>query len=152
MPRSDRLSECGIQLLQEKHLAILSTLMRDGSPQSTPVWIDVEPDGSHILINTVEGHLKQRNIDRDPRVAVTVVDSQNPFRSVVVRGSVVEQRGPEQGANDHINQLAQKYTGRERYTLREGERRVILRIKPTHVRESGGGGGGGWRARQTTDS
>jgi PPOX class probable F420-dependent enzyme len=151
MPRADRLSPQGVQLLQEKHIAILSTVMRDGSPQATPVWVDVEPDGSHILINTVEGHLKAHNIDRDPRVAVTVVDSENHFRTVVVRGTVVERRGPEQGANEHIDFLAQKYTGRERYVLRDGERRVILRIKPTHVRESGGGGGAGWRERQRVE-
>src|SRR5712691_10161793 len=101
MPRGDRLSPSGVKLLQEKQLAILSTIMRDGSPQATPVWVDVEPDGAHILINTVVGHLKARNIERDPRVAVTVVDGQNPFRSVVVRGTIVEQVGHEEGASDH---------------------------------------------------
>src|SRR5262245_46996783 len=79
MPRADRLSPGGVKLLQEKHLAIIATVMPDGSPQTTPVWVDVEPDGSHILINTVTGHLKANNINRDPRVAVTVVDSQNPW-------------------------------------------------------------------------
>ena len=124
--------------------------MRDGSPQATPVWVDVEPDGSHILINTVEGHIKKNNIDRDPRVAVTVIDSQNPYRTVLVRGTVVEQRGPDQGANDHINRLSKKYTGRDQYVLHEGERRVILRIKPTHVREPGGRGDISWRARNAS--
>lgn len=124
--------------------------MHDGSPQATPVWVDVEPDGTHILINTVEGHLKANNIDRDPRVAVTVVDAQNPFRSVVVRGTIVEQRGPDQGANDHIDMLAKKYMGRDRYSLREGETRVILRIKPTHVLERGAEGESRWRSRMTT--
>ena len=115
-----------------------------------PVWVDVEPDGSHVLINTVLGHIKQKNVVRDPRVSVTVVDSNNPWRTVVVRGTVVEQRGPEQGANEHINKLAQKYMGREQYTLREGETRVLLRIKPTHVREAGGEAGGRWRERMAT--
>jgi PPOX class probable F420-dependent enzyme len=146
MPRADRLSPSGVKLLQEKHLAILSTIMPDGSPQATPVWVDVEPDGTHILINTVEGHVKLSNVDRDPRVAVTVVDSQDPFRTVVVRGTVVERRGPDQGANDHINTLSKKYLGRDRYVLRDGETRVLLRIKPTHVQESGGAGGESWRA------
>jgi PPOX class probable F420-dependent enzyme len=150
MPRADHLSPNGVKLLQEKHVAILSTIMPDGSPQATPVWVDVEPDGSHILINTVEGHLKKENIDRDPRVAVTVVDSENHFRTVVVRGTVVEQLGPDQGSIDHINSLAKKYTGRDQYVLREGETRVILRIKPTHVREPRGGGGENWRARNAT--
>src|SRR5947208_277244 len=137
MPRADRLSPSGVKLLQEKHLAILSTIMPDGSPQATPVWVDVEPDGTHILINTVAGHLKHRNIQRDPRVAVTVIDSQNPFRTVVVRGKIVEQRGPDQGANDHIDKLAKKYLGRDQYQQREGETRIMLRIKPTHVAERG---------------
>jgi PPOX class probable F420-dependent enzyme len=152
MPRADRLSPSGVQLLQEKHLAILSTIMPDGSPQSTPVWVDVEPDGTHILINSVAGHLKLKIIDRDPRVAVTVIDSQNPFRTVVARGRVVEQRGPDQGANDHIDKLARKYLGRDKYQLREGETRVILRIRPTHVRESGVEGGNRWCAAQTAGS
>src|SRR4051794_1423278 len=147
MPRGDHLSANGVKLLQEKHLAILSTIMPDGSPQATPVWVDVEPDGSHVLINTVMGHLKEHNIERDPRVAVTVVDSQNHFRTVVVRGVVEEMRGPDQGSVEHINQLARKYMGRDQYNLREGETRVILRIKPTHVRDSGGGGDASWRAR-----
>jgi len=138
MPRADRLSPGGVKLLQEKHLATIATLMPDGSPQATPVWVDVEPDGSHILINTVVGHLKASNTDRDPRVAVTVIDSQNPFRSVVVRGTVVEKRGPDQGATDHLHTLAKKYTGSESYGWgREGQTRVILRIKPTHVFERG---------------
>jgi PPOX class probable F420-dependent enzyme len=106
------------------------------------VWIDVERDGSHILINTVEGHIKLKNIRRDPRVAVTVVDSQNHFRTVQVRGIVVEER--EQGAIEHINMLSKKYTGRDPYTLAEGEKRIILRIKPTHIL----GTAGGWRGRQ----
>src|SRR5207249_3678042 len=105
--------------------------------QSTPVWVDVEPDGSHLLVNTVEGHLKLDNIKRDPRVAVTVVDSRSPFRTVTVRGRIVEQLGPDRGSTEHIHKLAKKYLGRDQYPLREGETRVILRIKPTHVMERG---------------
>src|SRR5690348_3361632 len=90
MPRADRLSPGGVKLLLEKQLAIIGTVMPDGSPQTTPVWVDVEADGSHILINTVAGHLKARNIERDSRVAVTVVDSQNAWRAVMIRGVVVE--------------------------------------------------------------
>ena len=81
MPRADRLSQGGVKLLQEKQLAIIATVVADGSPQTTPVWVNVEPDGSHILINTVASHLKMINVNRDPRVAVTVVDSQNPWQS-----------------------------------------------------------------------
>src|SRR5439155_1480051 len=78
----------------------------DGSPQATPTWVDVEPDETHIVINTVAGHIKANNIERDPRVAVTVVDSQNPWRNVTVRGTVVEIRGPDKGSNEHIHALA----------------------------------------------
>ena len=145
MPRADRLSPGGVKLLQEKQLAIVSTIMPDGSPQATPTWVDVEPDGSHILINTVVGHIKVKNVDRDPRVAVTIVDSQNSWRTVVVRGTVVEKRGPDQGATEHIHFLAKKYMGRDQYPLREGETRVILRIKPTHVQERGTEGSRGSR-------
>jgi len=137
MPHTNQLSDGGVKLLQEKQLAVIATVMPDGSPQTTPVWVDVEADGSHILINTVMSHLKAKNINRDPRVAVTVVDSQNPWRSVVIRGTVVEKRGPERGATEHIHMLARKYLGRDRYPLVEGEVRVILRIKPTHVFEHG---------------
>ena len=137
MPHADKLSPGGVKLLQEKHLAVIATIMRDGSPQTTPVWIDVEPDGSHILINTVMTHIKANNIKRDPRVAVTVVDSQNLWRAVVIRGAVVEKLGPDHGATEHIHMLARKYMGRDQYPLLEGETRVILRIKPTHVFERG---------------
>ena len=137
MPRANHLSPGGVKLLQEKQLAIIATVMPDGSPQTTPVWVDVEPDGSHILINTVASHLKMTNINRDPRVAVTVVDSQNPWRCVVLRGRVVEKRGGDQGATEHIHMLAKKYLGRDQYPLADGEARVILRIKPTHVVERG---------------
>src|SRR5581483_4179213 len=151
MPRADRLSPSGVKLLQERHIAILSTIMPDGSPQATPVWVDVEPDGTSILINSVEGHLKVKNVDRDPRVAVTVVDGQNPYRTVVVRGRVVEKRGPDQGANEHINRLARKYMGLDRYPFRPGERRVVLRIKPTHVVETGADNQARWLSRPPTD-
>jgi PPOX class probable F420-dependent enzyme len=137
MPRAEGLSQGGVKLLQEKQLAIIATVMADGSPHTTPVWVDVEPDGSHILINTVASHLKMINVNRDPRVAVTVVDSQNPWRCVIIRGTVVEKRGAGQGATEHIHMLARKYLGRDQYPLLENEARVILRIKPTHVVERG---------------
>jgi PPOX class probable F420-dependent enzyme len=146
MPRADRLSQQGIELLQENHIAILSTVLPNGSPHATPVWVDVEPDGTHVLVNIPEGHVKLKNINRDPRVAVTVVDSANHFRTVQVRGTVDDQRGPEQGSNEHIDTLSKKYTGRG-YTFREGEKRIIVRIKVTHVL-GWSATGGAWRERQ----
>ena len=106
MPRADRLSAGAAKLLEEKHIAIIPTIMPAESPQATPVWVDVEPDGTHILVNTVVGHLKLANIKRDPRVAITVVDSQSLVRTVTVRGTVVEQLGPDRGSTEHINKPA----------------------------------------------
>ena len=138
MPATERLSPGAIKLLQEKEIANLATVMADGSPQVTPVWIDVEPDGNHILVNTAQGRIKTRNTARDPRVALTVVDSQDPYRTVVVRGTIVERRGPDQGADEHINRMAKKYLDKDLYPFRRsGEERVILRIKPHHVLEQG---------------
>src|SRR5437763_6722332 len=110
MPRATQLSPGGVKLLQEKHLAHLATVMADGTPQVTPVWIDVEPDGSHLLINTVGDRLKARNTARNVRVAISVVDDANSQRTVSVRGTVVEQvRGP--AADEHIEKLSWKYRG-----------------------------------------
>lgn len=136
MPKADKLSPSGVRFLQEKHIANFVTLMSDGSPQVTPVWVDVEPDGGHVLINTVEGRLKVKNAARDPRVAVSVLDEQNAGKFVSIRGIVVERR--QEGAGQHIDFLAKKYTGRDRYPYNRGpEQRVILRIKPEYVMERG---------------
>lgn len=136
MPRTDRLSAGAVRLFREPQIATFVTLMPDGSPQVTPVWVDVEPDGSHVLVNTVEGRLKSENAERDPRVAVSVVDAGNPWRFAVVRGDIVERRHG--GADEHIDTLAQKYMGQETYPWHKPEeRRVILRIKPHHVVEQG---------------
>ena len=136
MPRADTVSAGGVKLLQEPQLANFSTVMADGSPQITPVWVDVEPDGSAVLINTAEGRVKTRNVERDPRVAVSVVDSQNAWRYVLVRGTIVERR--HEGADAHIDRQAKKYLGKDTYPFRrEGEQRVTLVIKPHHVIEMG---------------
>ena len=138
MPRTDRLSPAAVAMLRdEKHLAVVSTLMPNGSIQSTPTWVDAEPDGSHVLINTVTTHLKARNVERDPRVTIIVLDETSRYRNLVVRGTVVEKRSHEDGAEAHINALAKRYTGRDSYPMRDGERRVILRVAPTHVLENG---------------
>ena len=138
MPRADKLSPGGVKLLQEKQIANFVTLMPDGSPQITPVWVDVEPDGSHILINTALGRQKANNIDRDKRVAVSVVDTQNPYRTVVVRGEIEGTVSAAQGADAHINKMAKKYLDKDEYPFRQsGEDRVMLRIKPHHVIEQG---------------
>jgi PPOX class probable F420-dependent enzyme len=136
MPQADRLSEGAVKLLQEKQLAHFATITSGDAPQITPVWVDVELDGSYVLINTAEGRFKTENIRRNPEVAVSVVDRANDWRYVVVRGTVVELR--HEGADEHIDKMAQKYLGQETYPFRRSdEQRVILRIKPHHVLELG---------------
>ncbi len=132
MPKASKLSEGAVKLLQEKQIAQLATVMRDGSPQVTPVWIDVEPDGSHILINSAEGRIKTRNTAREPRVAVSVVDSQNPYRYAVIRGRIVERT--HEGADAHIDRMAKKYLGQDIYPFRSAnEQRLLVKIAPRRV-------------------
>jgi PPOX class probable F420-dependent enzyme len=101
-----------------------------------PVWVDVEADGSTVLINTAAGRVKTENIERDPRVSVSVVDKGNDWRYALVRGRVVEQRI--EGADAHIDAMAKKYLGQDSYPFRNAaEQRVILVIKPDHVIEQG---------------
>jgi PPOX class probable F420-dependent enzyme len=136
MPKSDRLSERAVRLLKEPQLAHFSTVMSDDSPQITPVWVDVEDDGSHVLINTANNRLKTINTERNPEVAISVVDRGNDWRYVVVRGTVVEHRHEE--ADAHIDKMANKYLNQPTYPFRRAdEQRVILRIKPHHVIEQG---------------
>jgi PPOX class probable F420-dependent enzyme len=99
------------QLLKEPSYAQIATLMPDGSPQLTQVWIDT--DGTHVIINTVATHQKVRNVRRDPRVAVNVHDPSRPFRVANVRGRVVEITSD--GADQHIDQLARRYLGADSY-------------------------------------
>ncbi|HZA60590.1 MAG TPA: PPOX class F420-dependent oxidoreductase [Actinomycetota bacterium] len=107
----------------------LATLMPDGSPHVSPVWVDV--DGDHILVNTAAGRLKERNVRRDPRVAISVRDQDLVDEEVTVRGRVVDI--VEEGAAKHIDALAQKYRGRDYDGWAPGMRRLILRIEPDHV-------------------
>ncbi len=118
------------KLFLEPNYAHVATLMADGSPQVTPVWVDIE--GDLILVNTAEGRSKPRNVRRDPRVAISIVKQDNPYSSAFVRGRVVEMRL--EGADDHIDKLAMKYMGQESYPYRQaGDQRVIMVIEPEHV-------------------
>ena len=114
-------------LLQKKSLAQLATLMPDGSPQVSPVWF--EYDGQHILINSAKGRVKDRNMRRDPRVGLDIVDPENPYRHVSLRGRVVAIT--EDGADAHIDKLAKKYLNVDKYPYRgNAEVRVIYKINP----------------------
>ncbi len=117
-------------LLNGKNLVFLATTMADGSPQVTPVWGDSE--NSYIRINTAEGRLKHKNILRDPRVAVSVVDSKNPLDMTSIRGKVVEII-PDYDYK-HLDSLTKKYMDMESYPFkRPNEKRIILKIKPEKI-------------------
>jgi len=119
-----------IQLLTGKNFAFIATLMKDGSPQITPTWIDF--DGNSILINTAEGRVKQKNVSRDPHVAISIVDQNNPYNMVTIRGKVIEQTSS--GADDHIDKLAKRYLGVDKYPFRsQEEKRMILKVQPEKV-------------------
>ena len=117
-------------LLNGKNLVFLATSMADGSPQVTPVWGDFED--SHIRINTAEGRLKHKNILRAPRVAISVVDSENPLDMASIRGKVVENI-PDYDYK-HADFLTKQYKGKENYPFkRHGEKRIILKIEPEKI-------------------
>ncbi len=121
-------------LFDKKAFAHVATIGAGGRPQSTPVWVDY--DGSHIRFNTARGRMKDKNLQRNPAVALSVLDPDNPYRYIQVRGRVVEMT--EQGADAHIDALARKYLGQDRYPFRQpGEVRVIVKIAPEHVQTMG---------------
>jgi PPOX class probable F420-dependent enzyme len=119
-----------MDLLERPLLAVLSTIMPDGSPQATPLWIDT--DDSYIRINSARGRTKDLNMRRDPRVALVIVDDANPYRYVQIRGRVVKFIEGDV-AREHINQLSQRYTGQDWELMRPDEVRVMYLIKPEHV-------------------
>jgi PPOX class probable F420-dependent enzyme len=114
-------------LLEKKTFAHLATVMPDGSPQVTPVWFDTE--GAQIQINSAKGRVKDRNMRRNSAVALSIIDPDNPYRYLAIRGKVVDIT--EDGADAHIDALAHKYLGVDKYPFRApGEVRVIYRIAP----------------------
>jgi len=121
-------------LFQKKAFCNLATLMPDGRPQMSPVWCDL--DGSTIRINSAKGRVKDKNMRRNKKVALSIFDPDNPYRHLAVQGEVVEIT--EQGADAHIDALAKKYLGKDKYPFRQpGEVRVIYKIRPDHVSHAG---------------
>jgi PPOX class probable F420-dependent enzyme len=119
------------KLFEGKNFAFVSTIMRDGYPQITPTWVDIE-DGN-ILVNTAIGRIKQKNVSRDPRLSIAIADQNNPYDMVTVRGKVIEQITGD-AADKHIDKLAKKYLGKDKYpNIAPGEKRVILKVKPERV-------------------
>jgi PPOX class probable F420-dependent enzyme len=117
-------------LFDKKTFAQLATIMSDGSPQVTPVWH--EYDGKHVVINSAKGRTKDKNMRRNPSVALSVQDPDNPYRHLSLKGTVVEIT--ENGADAHIDKLSKKYTGKDVYPgRRPGEVRVIYRILPEKI-------------------
>jgi PPOX class probable F420-dependent enzyme len=115
------------RLLEEPNVATVGTVNPDGSPQLTIVWIDW--DGEHVLFNTAAGRVKPRNLERDPRVSVLVADRADPYRWVAVRGLA---ELTSEGADEHIDKLARKYTGAG-WQPKSGERRLLVRLRPERV-------------------
>ncbi len=124
------LTELAIRLLRGKNLATIATLMKDGSPQASVVWIDT--DGKHVIFNTADGRIKTNNLRRDGRVAVAVVNAENPYEQALIRGRVVEMT--HEGADAHIDAMAKKYLDTDSYPGRNpAEVRVIVKIAPDRV-------------------
>ncbi len=128
-----KLNEKAASVLKGKNFAFIATINPDGSPHVSPVWVDT--DGTNVLINTAIARVKERNAKRDPRVAVAVTDAANPYYRVVLDGKVTETITGKR-ANDSIDSLSFKYTGNKKYQAGgSGEKRVLLVIKPTRIRE-----------------
>lgn len=119
-----------VKLFSEKNLVFIATVMKDGSPQVSPVWANYE-DG-FILVNTAEGRIKHKNILRDPRVAVSVTSNHNPLDMTTIRGKVIEIISDSEYI--HADKLTQQYMGRSNYPFKqENEKRIILKIKPEKI-------------------
>lgn len=123
-----------LDLFQKKAFANLATLMPDGSPQVTPVWVDY--DGSHVLVNSARGRQKEKNMQPNAKVALSILDPDNPYRYLEIRGKV--ESITEQGADAHIDKMAKKYMGQDKYPYRKpSETRVIFKILPISTTQMG---------------
>jgi PPOX class probable F420-dependent enzyme len=121
-------------VLNKKAFAHVATVGSDGAPQVTPVWVDF--DGTHVRFNTARGRVKDKNLKANPKIALSIQDPENPYRYIQIRGRVVEMT--EKGADAHIDALAKKYTGQDRYAHRQpGEVRVTVKIEPKSVQVMG---------------
>jgi len=126
---STQLTQAARTLINRPVIANVATVDQEGKPQLTPVWIDI--DGDDLVFNTAKGRAKQSNLDRNPSVAVSVVDPDDPYNVVIVRGTV---EATEDGADAHIDALAKKYLDVDTYPMRRpGEVRIIYRVRADHV-------------------
>jgi PPOX class probable F420-dependent enzyme len=132
---SVRVEGRGEELMKDTNFCHVATLRADGTVHGVPVWVDVQ-DGRPVL-NSAEGRAWPRNLERDPRVTLTVQNRENPYEYLEVRGRVAERT--HDGADEHIDALAKKYLGADSYPgRRPGEQRVIIRVEPEYARVRGG--------------
>jgi PPOX class probable F420-dependent enzyme len=121
------------EFLENPFVGIVTTLQHDGTPQSTVVWVDIDEEG--VSVNTAYGRVKPRNLARDPRLSLVIVDPGDPYRWVKVTG---KGRLVDEGADEQIDRLSKKYTGRDVYASRQpGEQRVTVRITPDRILSRG---------------
>jgi PPOX class probable F420-dependent enzyme len=131
------LSEKQAKLFTDRNWGVIATVREDGSPQATPVWVDY--DGEAVLVNSAYGRTKVKNVQRDPRATVTVLPAEDQQSGYVMVSGTAEL--VDEGAREHIEKLAKKYLGEDRYPyLGPDERRVIIRIHPERVDGFGVGG------------
>ncbi len=123
------LTEPVIKIIKDKNFAFLGTIMKDGRPQVSPIWIDIDDNNNILLFNTAQGRIKHKNISRDPRVSLSLVDKNNQYSMVTIQGTIIEQTTI--GADEHIDKLAKKYLNIDRYPSHSPSMtRVICKIKP----------------------
>lgn len=123
-----------IALFHKPVFGFLTTLMPDGSPQTQPVWVDLE--NGKVVVNSALGRQKDKNMRRDPRVAVTLMDPENPYRYLEIRGKVTDIT--QDGAASHIDKMAKKYLGQDKYPFAQpGEQRVLYKIEPVKIHTMG---------------
>jgi PPOX class probable F420-dependent enzyme len=123
------------ELIEAPNFCSVGSIRRDGSPAVAPTWVDVQDD--LVVLNSAEGRAWPANVRRDPRVTLTVINHENPYEFVSIKGHVVEDT--HEGADEHINAMAMKYLGEEEYPFRaEGEQRVLFRVEAEKVTHYGG--------------
>lgn len=126
-----KLTESAKKLLEGKNFVYIATVNPDGTPQVTPTWVDT--DGNYVLINTAVGRVKHRNVKKNPHVALAITDQANPYNLIIIRGKVVDQVTGKP-AEDHIDKMAKKYQGLDKYPHRRpGEKRVLFKIEPIRI-------------------
>ena len=122
-------------LFEKPTIAHVVTMLPNDTPHSTPVWVDYDADDDRLLVNTERGRRKAKNVERDPTIAASMVDPDNPYRFLSVTGEVEEITT--EGAREHIDALAKRYTGEDEYQNPIQTERIILRIRPDEVFTSG---------------